>query len=575
MNTISTRSNQLLRFFVTLLVLVYPAATLFINHGDSYTLGLLIIIGIWVWLRDSAQAWLSRDSAVLCLAFASLFVVVVLCYVTGYQTVAGFHFLGRYLRFLFLLPVYLAFRRYPPTVKTVFIGLALGALTAGIMATLEFIYAKGPIRVDAETGLSIIFGDLATTMVLCMVAGFGLMVASKRNWSLPLLILCLISGVAATLLSGTRGAWLPLFLLIPALATSKSILIKRQYMFAILVMIIAVFSSSYLVTRIDTQGRLIEVVHNTRDYFVGLNAFNDQDDINHKFMRCDDQGMFLKAWIKMYSTNHDYPLVGRIITDKELVKTGICQNESAVELENKDPSKGVWYKFPRIPDDGSAQFSRVLVRGTGIIAYDGESSPGIQFDTDVFSMKEINSKNVSGTAILLYIPPNGKISLVPLDSHPGEYSLSIADSSVGKRLEMWRAAWRLFLNHPLLGVGTGAYKVKTNVLIKTGQVAPFISTYDHPHNDYLDTLASRGLLGLAVLCAILLIPTLRFVRAMSSQEGARHAIGLAGVLTVAGFAIYALTDTIFLHSIMITWYVIYMALFYALLDSQPVLQADS
>jgi len=46
------------------------------------------------------------------------------------------------------------------------------------------------------------------------------------------------------------------------------------------------------------------------------------------------------------------------------------------------------------------------------------------------------------------------------------------------------------------------------------------------------------------------------------------------VLTVVGFTIYALTDTIFLHSIMITWYVIYMALFYSLLDTRAASQTN-
>jgi len=184
------------------------------------------------------------------------------------------------------------------------------------------------------------------------------------------------------------------------------------------------------------------------------------------------------------------------------------------------------------------------------------------------------SKNVSGTSIFIFVPPEGKINLVPLDSYPGEYSLSIADTSVGKRIEMWRAGWRLFLTHPALGVGTGAYKVKTNELIQTGQVAPFIGTYDHPHNDYVDALSSRGILGILALFVILLVPAGRFMQAIRSPERRNHAVGMAGMLTVAGFAIFALTDTIFLHSIMITWYVIYMALFYALLDSQAVLQVD-
>lgn len=574
MNSFNVRSDLLLRFSVTLLVLAYPAATLFINHGDSYTLGLLTIIGILVWIRESAWAWLTRDSEILCLAFALLFVVAVLSYVTGYQTVAGFHFLGRYLRFLFILPVYLAFRRYPPTAKTVFIGLALGALTAGVMASMELIYTQGPIRVDAETGLSIIFGDLATTMVLCMVAGFGLMAASRRRWSVPLLILCLAGGVSATLLSGTRGAWLPLFLLIPTLATPMASFLKRRYLIAILTIIIAVSTSSYFIARIDTSGRIRDAVHSARDYFVGLNAFIYQNNQRDKQERCDNQSAFLEAWVNMYPANRNSSLISSIVADSELRQAGFCQYVYAVALQNNDPSKGAWYYFPRMPADGSAQFSRVLVRGAGIISLDGQSTAGIHFDTQYYSLKEVVSKNASGTLIYFFVPAEGEIRLVPLEGSPGEYSLSIADTSVGKRFEMWRAGWRLFIDHPLLGVGTGAYKVKTSELIQAGQVAPFIGTYDHPHNDYVDALASRGILGIVVLLAILLAPAWRFMRAIRSPERPIHAVAMAGILTVAGFAIFALTDTIFLHSMMITWYLIYMALFYALLDTQAVLQVD-
>ncbi|MGH8378026.1 MAG: hypothetical protein ACRER7_03645, partial [Gammaproteobacteria bacterium] len=152
-----------LRWLTTFLMLVFPAATLFINRGDSYTLGLLALIGLWVWLRDGARPWLDRHGGALWLAFALFFAVAVLSYVFGLQTEDGFHFLGRDLRFLFIAPVYLAFRRYPPTAKTAFIGLALGGLMSGALAMLQFMRAHGPIRITATTDLSIIFGDLATT----------------------------------------------------------------------------------------------------------------------------------------------------------------------------------------------------------------------------------------------------------------------------------------------------------------------------------------------------------------------------------------------------------------------------
>jgi len=568
-------ADGFLRFIVTLLVLAFPAATLFINRGDSYTLGLLMLIGIWVWLRDGARIWLNRDSGLLCLAFALFFAVVLLSYAVGYQTEDGFHYLGRYFRFLLIVPVYLAFRRYPPTAKTVFIGLALGALTAGVLASLEFLQAHGSIRVAAQTDLSIIFGDLTTTMVLCMVAGFGLMAASRRHWSVPLLILCLAGGVAATLLSGTRGAWLPLFLLIPALATPAAGFLKRRYVVAILIAIIAVFSSSYFVARTDTQERLKDAVRSTVDYFIGLNTFKGQSSPRTQQEQCDNQASFLEAWLEMYPTTRNPPLIANVVKDPQLRQVGLCRGRYAVELHNQNVSKGAWYYFPRVPADGKTQSSKLLVRGVGAIALNEQGSTRVPFNSQHYIQTTVISEDVSGSSVYVYVPPNEKAWLVPLDSYWGEYSLSIIDTSVGRRFEMWRDAWSLFLRHPVLGVGTGAFQAKTHELIRRGQVAVFLRNYDHPHNDYLDALSSRGLLGFATLLAILLIPLWRFLWATRSPAHATHAIGLAGVLTVAGFAIYALTDTIFLHSIMITWYVIYMALFYARLDANAAPYTNS
>jgi O-antigen ligase len=571
MKTFSTRADWLLRLFVTLLVLAYPAATLFINHGDSYTLGLLAIVGVWVWIRDGARIWLNRDSGMLCLVFALLFAAIVLSYLTGYQTVAGFHYLGRYLRFLFIVPVYLAFRRYPPTVKTLFIGLALGALVAGVLASLEFMQAHGPIRVDAQTDLSIIFGDLTTTMVLCMVAGFGLMADSRRRWSVPLLGLCLAGGVLATLLSGTRGAWLSLFLLIPALAAPAAGFLKRRYIFMILIVIVAVFSSSYLVTRTDTQGRINLAFSNTMDYFIGLHAAESKYGLK---TRCNNQENFLNAWLNYYNNSNNRPSSDTAVVEDPLIKkVDLCSADYAVRLYNSNHKKWVGYTFPRVSQpNGKLQSTRMYVRGKGIFILSKAKDAHLQFDTLSYTQLSLQDPDWPGEILKVYVLPGETAWLVPIENYFGEYSLSIGNTSVGARFEMWRAAWQMFLSNPLLGVGTGAYQAKTNELIQKGKIAPFVSSYDHPHDDYLDALSSRGVVGLIMLMAILLIPIRRFLLATRNPERTTHAIGLAGVLTVAGFAIYALTDTIFIHSMMITWYVVYMALFYALLDTPTTAQ---
>ena len=574
-NSISARSDGFLRLIVTLLVLAFPAVTLYINHGDSYTLGLLILIGIWVWIRDSARFWLNRDSGTLCLAFVLLFAVAVLSYVIGYQTEDGFHFLGRYLRFLLIVPVYLAFRRYTPTAKTIFIGLALGALTAGVLASLEFIHAHEPVRIQATTDLSIIFGDLTSTMVLCTVAGFGLMAASRRNWSVPLLILCLAGGVAATLLSGTRGAWIPMLLLPLLLMTPFGGFLKRRYIIAIVLVLVSVFSSLYFIASSGTQERIADITSNLRNYFIGLETTKRQVHGRAVYTYCDNEAAFLNVWM---SKGYLSPKLNRnatVVTDPHLSQMRSCIANNVVRLQN-DSNSVAAAVFNRIPSQvGRQQTTELLVRGKGKIYFTGAEQRGVSFDTSNYQRVMLIASSVSGRAIGFDVQPDASVWIVPLDGYFGEYSMTLANTSVGQRFEMWRAAWRLFLQHPFLGVGTGAYQAKTNELIHTGQVAPFIGAYDHPHNDYLDALSSRGILGFAALLAVLLIPAGRCLRATRSPERARHAIGLAGVLTVASFAIYALTDTIFLHSMMITWYVIYMALFYALLDAKAAPYTNS
>jgi len=391
----------------------------------------------------------------------------------------------------------------------------------------------------------------------------------------PLLILCLAGGVAATLLSGTRGAWLPLFLLIPALATPAADFLKRRYVFAILIAIIAVFSSSYFVARTDTQGRLKDAVRSTIDYFIALHSLDAENAGALSKTHCDNQKIFLNAWLKFRAVDDDSGLRAGVADDPLLGKAGICQGQYAINLYNPSSVKWSRYIFPRMRSYQAGQHPiKLLVRGEGIFIFGKEKQAQMRVTTQNYKQIVLKTGNWPGILIIVYIPPKQALWLVPLGGYFGEYSLSIAETSVGKRFEMWRDAWRLFLSHPILGVGTGAYQAKTNQLIRQTKVAPFIGIYDHPHDDYLDALSSRGLLGFATLLAILLIPLWRFLRATRSPAHASHAIGLAGVLTVAGFAIYALTDTIFLHSIMITWYVIYMALFYALLDAQAASQTN-
>jgi O-antigen ligase len=81
----------------------------------------------------------------------------------------------------------------------------------------------------------------------------------------------------------------------------------------------------------------------------------------------------------------------------------------------------------------------------------------------------------------------------------GNASTEINPESTGlrggaTRNEIWRASWKMFTAHPMLGVGMGAYWVS----ITAYHDASGVMTPQEAHNDYLELLASGGLVGLAI-----------------------------------------------------------------------------
>ena len=76
----------------------------------------------------------------------------------------------------------------------------------------------------------------------------------------------------------------------------------------------------------------------------------------------------------------------------------------------------------------------------------------------------------------------------------GEVSVETTDSI--RRIEIWKASWQLAKDHPLVGVGFGGYWTGIPKYFRaTGE-----SSLQQAHNDYIEILASGGLIG-AVLVA--------------------------------------------------------------------------
>jgi putative inorganic carbon (hco3(-)) transporter len=91
------------------------------------------------------------------------------------------------------------------------------------------------------------------------------------------------------------------------------------------------------------------------------------------------------------------------------------------------------------------------------------------------------------------------------------------DWSVTQRASLMLAGVRMFLQHPLVGVGPGGYPLE---LERIGALVPALwDLKDTPHNAYVQMAAETGLVGLAAFMALLWALFRRCLQAVRSSPG--------------------------------------------------------
>ncbi len=94
------------------------------------------------------------------------------------------------------------------------------------------------------------------------------------------------------------------------------------------------------------------------------------------------------------------------------------------------------------------------------------------------------------------------------------------------RLQKWKYTLQCYLQYPLLGTGAGDFQKELLNIYRQNDFVPGFDNRFNSHNQYLQTLATLGPLGLALLLACLFLP-LRW------HWEDRYWLGIATVLLVA------------------------------------------
>ncbi|HWN11879.1 MAG TPA: O-antigen ligase family protein [Pyrinomonadaceae bacterium] len=107
-----------------------------------------------------------------------------------------------------------------------------------------------------------------------------------------------------------------------------------------------------------------------------------------------------------------------------------------------------------------------------------------------------------------------------------------------RRNEVWVSTWRMFAANPIVGVGMGAYWAR----VPEFHDASGAMTPQQAHNDYLELLASGGLIGLTIGVWFVLSLFRSTRENLRSPNRFRRAAAFGATMAIVGVAVHSLAD---------------------------------
>ncbi|WP_133013323.1 O-antigen ligase family protein [Marinomonas flavescens] len=140
-------------------------------------------------------------------------------------------------------------------------------------------------------------------------------------------------------------------------------------------------------------------------------------------------------------------------------------------------------------------------------------------------------------------------------------------TSVGLRFDMWKAAINMFESAPIFGVGESQMQPIKRELAAEGMINEHAVPFNHAHNDYLQALSTRGIIGFILLMAMYLVPLKLFLSKLRQYKDnwRIRSYAIAGALIPMCYMDFGLTQAMFMHNIGVIMFAFPIAFFWAAL----------
>lgn len=136
---------------------------------------------------------------------------------------------------------------------------------------------------------------------------------------------------------------------------------------------------------------------------------------------------------------------------------------------------------------------------------------------DYESVNNLSEKDIKaiekGIANVYYTEHNALLSRFHITFWEFKNKLTkgyVNGSSIAMRLEYWKLGWGIFIESPLLGVGTGDIKKEYQEAYQASNSTLKLKYQRRSHNQYLSILISLGVIGLILFLISILYPVFKY-----------------------------------------------------------------
>jgi len=150
-----------------------------------------------------------------------------------------------------------------------------------------------------------------------------------------------------------------------------------------------------------------------------------------------------------------------------------------------------------------------------------------------------------------------------------------ANTSVGLRLEAWRAAAMNIVEKPILGWSYKDYAAQLKALATKKETSESITELANTHNNYIEVWLHQGIFGLLALLALYVVPFWFFCKRLRSPNTTVQALAVGGASLLASFFIFGLTQVILGRNNGVLFFGLTLVIFWACMRHEETTQQNN